>query len=187
MYTKEKMIEDFEEARSIVYQAGLHEIESITVLFEVSPNYTKWLGQCQRKDVNTYIIRINQPYASQATHSDIITTLVHEAIHCIPLCYNHGKHFHTACTNIYAYNGMKISTYAENTPAVQQYVTQRKCFKYKTPHTYYELWCRNCGKKIRTYERSGKVVKKIISKGDKSGIYHTSCGSHDLYIRTIAQ
>lgn len=187
MYTKEEMIEDFEEARSIVYQAGLHEIESITVLFEVSPNYTKWLGQCQRKDVNTYIIRINQPYASQATHNDIIATLVHEALHCLKNCYNHGKHFHAACRDIYAYNGMKIDTHAENTPAVKQYVEQRKVLKYKTPHTYYELWCRNCGKKIKTYERNCNTVMRISMSGKKSGIYHTRCGSHDLYVRTITQ
>lgn len=186
-YTMEDMKEDLEEARGIVYQAGIHEIDDNSYNLVLNPKYTQWLGKCRRNAYRNYTVFLNQPYANMATHEEIMNTLVHEIAHSAPNCMNHKGPWKAVAQKIYLYNGMKIQRLAsiEGNETVSQYVADRKQLKYSTPHTYYEMHCNGCNSKMRTYERKTKAVEKIMRLKENSGYFCRKCGSHDISVNPV--
>lgn len=187
MYTMNQFMEDFEEARCIVYQAGFHEVDDNFYNFELNPKYTKWLGRCRKIAYRNYTIFLSQPYANISTHEEIMNTLVHECLHSLPNCMNHKIQWKNAAQKIYLYNGMKIQRLAstEGNEIVSQYVADRKQLKYSTPHTYYEMHCNGCSSKMHTYERKTKTVEKIMRLKENSGYFCCKCGSHDISVNPV--
>lgn len=189
MYTKEQFIEDLEEARGIVYQAGIHEIDDNSYNLVLNPKYTQWLGKCRRNAYRNYTVFLNQPYANMATHEEIMNTLVHEIAHSAPNCMNHKGPWKAVAQKIYLYNGMKIQRLAstKDNQIVSQYVFDRKEMKYSTPHTYYEITCGDCGKKFHTYERKTKKIERILKLKEKAGYYCTQCHSYNILVNPVVR
>lgn len=187
MYTQNNFQEDYHEAASIVYQAGIHEFEDFYPTLKLVDKYVKFLGKCRRNSYHNYTIELNLKYANLASHEEIINVIVHEILHMGENCMNHGRYWKAAAQKIYLYNGMKIQRLAsiEGNEIVSQYVADRKQLKYSTPHTYYEMHCNGCNSKMHTYERKTKAVEKIMRLKENSGYFCRKCGSHDISVNPV--
>lgn len=84
-------------------------------------------------------------------------TILHELIHTMPKCYNHGKQFQAYAKEISKIYNVKIQTYSlkEENIATKEY---------KLNNSRYVVRCSHCGN-IMSYERNCKFVKAVRDNG----------------------
>ena len=116
------------------------------------------LGVCRKYsicDTRYYNIYLNKKML-KCNDEQIKNTLLHELIHTIDGCFNHGSNFKKQAeivNKLYGYNVQRGNSY-------QEFKNQLN-FKY-------EVCCTNCGAKNRYFKKTN-VVKH-------PSLYHCSCG-----------
>lgn len=177
-YTMENLRADYDEAKTIVLNAGFSEVNSKQYTIELSNKPTSWFGRCWNYGNNTYKIQLNRVYAETASHRDVITTLVHEFVHSFDGCVKHGKIWQEKARLVSARTGLNITTKHEVTEGTMAYHKERLSLTAKVTYTPV---CQDCGKEYKTYLRRTKTVDLITS--GKNICYCTKCKSHNLKIR----
>lgn len=94
-------------------------------------------GRCTFEGHNMYTITINDI----ALHGEVIDTIVHELIHTVKGCMNHGKKFHEIadmCNKLY---NLDIGTHASKKEV-------EACKEYRLRTSKYVIQCTKCGNTI---------------------------------------
>ena len=177
-YTMENLRADYDEAKTIVLNAGFSEVNSKQYTIELSNKPTSWFGRCWNYRNNTYKIQLNKVYAETASHKDVITTLVHEFVHSFDNCVGHGKVWQEKARLVSARTGLNITTKHEVTEGTKAYRKERISLIAKTSYTPI---CQDCGKEFKTYLRKTKIVNSIMN--NEKVCYCPYCKSHNLKIR----
>ena len=135
----------------------------VTKVFIMPKASTRTLGLCERnKDYwgdwdGTYNISLNPCLFADGVNDDIIIqTLLHELIHTVYGCFNHGKnfkHYARIINNKYGYN---ISRLTDSS----QFGVELPKREYK-----YEIWCTVCNKRVARYKRKSHIVECVERDG----------------------
>ena len=163
----------------ILINRAINELKSVNITagniidYEIAPAQRKYWGQCKRTP-NGYIIRINALLLDESI-SDKITmdTVMHEVIHTVNECFNHGKVFKKIAAlvnNKYGYNIKRISSATEMGFSEQSVIETYK----------YSVTCKCCGE-TSYYNRKSKVINSILNN---EGRYICSkCKSNQLEVK----
>ena len=107
-------------------------------IYEVSfGKSTHIFGRCRCEGNDMYTIIIND----LALHGDVISTIVHELIHTVKGCMNHGDKFHKIadiCNKAY---DLDIGTYTSKNEL-------EACREYRLKTARYIVQCTKCGNTI---------------------------------------
>lgn len=111
-------------------------------------------GVCRRHKTSSkvyFTIEINRDlgYEENEYHL-LLETILHEMIHTITGCFNHGTKFKTIGRKFDKY-GYNVNTYSE-----------KKLNRRTLPKKHYKIICKDCGE-VYIYQRKTKTVKNIIS------------------------
>lgn len=152
----------------------------------LSNRMTKTLAATHRKG-GTYWIIFNSKFLKVADDSSIREVVIHEAVHLIDGCFNHGKKFKQVADIMNARYGFHISRCTSD----EAYHEQRIQMRSEKPH--WILKCPTCGHIYGPYYRAGKAVKSCIEMerryscrlcGDNTLIpYHVENGIENRYVR----
>lgn len=135
------------------------------------------LGICRKKcygDVEVFFIEITESYAShpEVTEKEVKNTIMHELIHTLPGCFNHGHFFKVMAKTLNGEYGYNIQRTNENPNAKQQTKTYK-----------YIITCNSCGRKYM-YQKYSKLIKLIDKYPNVHGCTCV-CGSNDLKLKKI--
>jgi len=124
---------------------------------------THTLGLCERNTDwwgnfdGTFTISLNPClFQDKANEDIIIQTLLHELIHTMDGCFNHGKTFKYYASIINNKYGYHISRTTDSS----KYGVELPEQKFK-----YEIWCNVCNKRVARYKRETRIVKLIERDG----------------------
>lgn len=123
---------------------------------------TQWLGQCKRKNGVFSIVLNPALFQSQADDSIVVHVLLHEFIHTVNGCFNHGsnfKYYAGIINNKYHYD------IARTTNATAFNVVM------PTQNNKFEIVCNNCGA-VWHYKRSTDFVQCV----ERDGGQRWTCG-----------
>ena len=133
---------------------------------EINNKALKRLGRCEAKSGNRYVIQINEFHNKLSPETSVMNTLIHELLHSLPKCMNHGELWKRYAN---MYNRAYGTTISRTSPLNGHYKTfkeemERK--KGKTQHKNHSIYsdgkhkitCSKCNKSWY-YERAGRVVK----------------------------
>lgn len=162
---KELLNQYFEFATDLLLSLGIYwgEVKDVIIMPKAS---TTVLGNCHRNNYYGYInytISLNPCLFAEGVNDDIvIQTLLHELIHTINGCFNHGKNFKYYASIINKAYGYNISR-----------TTDSSKFGVELPKQDYkfEIVCANCGAKWH-YKRNTSFVQCV----EKDGGQRWKCG-----------
>lgn len=131
---------------------GFTELNSKYYNLEINSRFRNKLGQCcyNRKSM-FYTIKISKSFI-QVCPEYVSNTMMHELIHSINGCMNHGPNFKHVAKLVNDKFGYNVSTTAYY-DSYNMYLKNTKNYKYKVK-------CSHCGKEW-LYEKAGKIVKGI--------------------------
>ena len=104
---------------------------------------------------NVHHIEISK-WVMQLNNSIIKNTIMHEIIHCIPFCNNHGKEFKKYANYINTKLGYDITTKGNKEA---DYIASNIEFKEENNYKY-KIVCQNCGQTIYRKRFNKNLIKK---------------------------
>lgn len=144
----------FDQVSKIIYNFGFDSSRISEIKF--SPTMTKSWGNTKYNPYQSkYTISLNKVLLPNKRALE--QTLLHELIHTLPGCMNHGKKWKTVadyCNNVYGYNISRTNS-AESLGVT-------------TSDYKYIIRCQKCGKE-NGFQRMSNVVKNYRT-------YHCICG-----------
>lgn len=159
MKTIEEFIEEFDLAKKEV--DSLFKNHNSYVLEYSNGKNVHTLGTCQRLCDNQYKIVINRKFAEVSNIETVHNVIVHEILHSLPNCMNHGKEWKNAANK---YN-RKYNTNISRTTPTECLGDYSEVIK---STNIYEVKCCNCGK-VFGRSRMSDLIKNTSS-------YHCKCG-----------
>ena len=121
-------------------------------------------GSCKKLMNGYFVIEITD----LGLHGDIKSTIVHELIHTVEGCFNHGKEFQSLAKWLSSVYGIEIGTRAsKNEMALSE--------EYRIAKAKYVIRCKKCGQ-IITRQRATRLVKLPIT-------YSCGCGGELVRIK----
>lgn len=152
---------------------------------ELNERALKRFGQCQSKSGNRYVIQINNFHNKLSPEEDVMDTLIHELLHSLPKCMNHGEIWKRYANK---YNSVYGTTIGRTSPIRGDYKTfkeEREKQKGKTQHKNHSVYsdgkhkitCSKCNTSWY-YERAGKIVKSAMQNKKLNCPY---CGLQPFY------
>lgn len=135
----------------------------------VNNRLSRSLGRCIRKD-GTFRIEIARKTAADNVDIDFVRNVImHEIIHTMPGCWNHGHYFQFYASIVNRKLGYHVST--TETAANMEAAGVKPIVKSEVAR--YALVCRKCG---------GKIYRErwCAALANPSGYRHSGCGG-DLY------
>ena len=140
---------------------------SQSISFKENTGFSRY-GFCKRtrnKDTD-FTIAINKWFEKD---EDIITTIMHELLHTIDGCYNHGKIFHNYANLIYKAYGVKVTVYGNhqlNEKAYKNKGIRRNVFKAEDfdNKTMYLMYCPKCKNTFAIKKSSFKFGSRWMCK-----------------------
>jgi len=132
---------------------GFSELNSKLYNLEINPRFRKKLGQCcyNRKSM-FYTIKISKNFM-QVCPEYVKNTMMHELIHSVNGCMNHGPNFQYLASLVNRKFGYNVKTHSD-VPEYSKYLNETKHYRYK-------LMCNTCGKEW-LYEKAGKFVRGVL-------------------------
>lgn len=175
IYNYNDLKRDFQEAKSIVENAGLTEVTEISYHL-LLVQQTSFLGLTHYNYFHNYTIKLNQLYANTASHDDIINTLVHEVLHSLKNGMNHKAPWKSYALIIKNKTGINITRCHAQTESIQNYRAEKKMSLIaKNPEkVVYNFTCLSCGNKF-SYQKQSKYVKRIMANPLNSGLRCSHC------------
>ena len=150
--------------------SGMEKLDAIGIQYgniedvKVNSRAKKRWGQCQRT-ANGFLIEISNMLLDERSSEDgLMNTILHELLHTIPGCLNHGKKWKAMADKVYNAYGIRIKRLSN--AAEKGVAAELEVAKYK-----YFLRCPDCGKEFR-YTRMCETVKH------PERYYHTGCKNH---------
>ena len=116
-------------------------------------------------------IDIATKYMNVAKSEDIISTILHEAIHCIHGCFDHGNRFKTIAEFMNHDLGLKSKITVYNWSPEWM----AESLKYHETKGYWEVSCSVCGAKYKPVKKMCPRLEKIQKHPKQVGC--TSCGT----------
>lgn len=173
-------IEDIREGKAILCSCGLRKIEDIEIKPIFSEGYTKFLGRTKREGTTFYLI-LNHPYANMSSHDGIMNTIVHELLHMLPNCLNHGVVWKSYASVVFRKTGIDIQRLASK-EKTKNYIEARNAIK--NTHTY-QVECTQCHRRLgrKFYRRSG-VIGCITNNPYQQNYCCPYCKTTKLIVKT---
>lgn len=113
-------------------------------------------GRCRRERNGTYHIEIMTYLNRHRSLDDIRQTIMHEVIHTLPGCGNHGETFQKTARRVNEQLGYRISTTSKLSKEAKEAVAYK-----------YVLKCGQCGEELKRYHRKPRI---------SASHYHRPCG-----------
>lgn len=161
-----------EEKLNKLYKECINELNSINIDFtncniniSISKRNNKRYGCCKLEN-NKYSIEISR-WVLELNDSIIKNTIIHELIHCIPNCNNHGKifkYYAETINNKLGYNISRLGNKQEDYMKSNLEYTENTTYRYKficsNCNTVYfrQRICKNFEKKYRCGKCKGKLI-----------------------------
>lgn len=169
-YTVIDLKQEMMECVNILINLG-YEVH-IPVAISINKRLKKALGRCNRNQ-GVYRIEINETYLRTGNSQSIHDTIMHECIHCVDGCFNHGPKWKAVASKVTQsfpqYSISRIS-YDENYGKVLNEISPYR----------YQIICKDCGCKMQRYKNWSKILNAIY--WGNSGYRCCDCGSHSLVI-----
>ena len=167
---QEEVMEDFSLLVSLGCEDLLNKEVRVTWGKKVRAYGTcKYIGK-QLNGKILYEIQINKDYIAVGDSKDVHNTIMHECIHCVDDCMNHGEKWKLIANKVnnkFDFTTIKRTGYDEAYQAVME-------TKYK-----YEAICNKCGTAYR-WIRQGRIYTSCAM-----GKARCSCGSKQFTCRPI--
>lgn len=177
LYTLNDLGNEVKECLKIIKKLKLpNHIGKVRYVLRINTRATKYLGLCTFKSKNplTYIITINGPFLKVAKPQDVHDTIMHEVLHTLPGCMDHGEKWQNYASIIEKYE--------------PRYTISRlgDCTEYKEvlhQKSKYIITCKGCGH-VFYYQRRGRIVNMMIEakmRGiEKTGAFCPYCNSKNF-------
>lgn len=135
-----------------LYDLGFLEIKNKNYIIQINSRFRNKLGRCSYNKITyIYTISINESFMNICPDK-VKNTMMHELIHSINGCMNHGTKFQNIAklvNNKFGYNVHTTSYYED----YDKYIDSTKNYKYK-------IKCSHCGEEW-FYEKTGKVIRSL--------------------------
>lgn len=149
-YTLEDILNEVHECQNLLQAIGFDmEGKKYTTRW-LPKTKVKTLGMCSCTVYNNYIISINESYLRLASPENIHNTIMHEVIHSIDGCANHGPNFKRAGEKVCKYY---VFTSITRLGKDKTYMDEVVATKYK-----YQLRCKTCGHTWNYMRRTQKML-----------------------------
>lgn len=153
---------------------------SYTIRF--NNNATTFLGKI-RKTGNSFIstggcfeIIVNKVYTDMVDIDDVRNTLLHELIHSLPYCMNHGPDWKRQAAKARV-RGYTITRVSGKNAYTEMYNKKRK---EKKQNAKYTVYCDKCGEQWN-YQRTCKVIKSVARNETRYSC--PKCNNHNLKLK----
>lgn len=176
MITQEQLMVLFEECKTQLVNLGYIEILNNHYNIYINTKFKSVLGRIGRYLPNYFIIEINSRYLDVCTENAIKNTIMHELIHSIQGCMNHGckwKNIAHQVNSFYGYNVQRTNSYKEYDSVY-------------TPHALpykYMIRCKHCNK-IWKYKKTTNIIKEL-QQNNASSLYCPYCNHRVFELSNI--
>lgn len=173
---KAEIIEDLE----ILKYHGYKTIPPEKINVAINNRFKRAFGRCDKKE-DGFTIQINGEYLRVAEPKHIHNTIMHEVLHTLPNCFNHGIFWKTAAQKVNYNYGFTISrlSYDANYACVEKEKNKNK--------PLYVIFCPSCNRVVGRYKNQSKVYKAVLSTQDSPYIRKKyrcgTCGDRNLIAR----
>ena len=117
----------------------------------------KALGRCHCEGYNRYTIEVNQGHFEMDSYQECLDTIMHELIHSLKGCMNHGPNFQRAARKVnFNYPEFTIGTHSTETSYVKNVYRKEKRKEAKK----YMVKCTTCGHTWK-YARKTNLIKTL--------------------------
>ena len=152
----------------LLSQIGYTDVTHNTYDCEINSRAVRRLGRCTRLAPNWYSISINSEYLKRAEPESIHNTIMHEVIHSVSGCMNHGAKWKKVADEVNANYQFTPISRTHNLKEDKDYDNYIKG-RYK-----YAIECTQCHSKWNFFRKT-KTYNAC-----KSGRAHCSCGSRSF-------
>lgn len=125
---------------------------------KISSRMTKTLGNCRRNSAHYYTITISKKYLEHSSAQSVHDTIMHEVLHSLPDCMNHGtiwkNYANKICMAIPKYNISRLS----NDKEYGEYINEITKYKYK-------IICKGCGATWKR-QRMSDLIRACAKDGN---------------------
>lgn len=149
---KEKGIKDYQKVVEELFTVAVNlltplQYELPNIKVEASNRLKRALGQAVRTGHDNYRIQISTHHLKHRSGAESLDTMIHEILHCLPECFNHGKHWKHEAYRVNELLGMNIDTKANIE------ITEEELNGYN-----HAIQCKECGT-IMGYMRRTKAYR----------------------------
>ena len=149
LYNLNQMLDS---CKSELVSLGFFELNAKIYRLEINSRFKNTLGQCHYNKLSrVYTISISKDFMKICPEY-VKNTMMHELIHSINGCMNHGPNFQYVANLVNSKFGYDVHTKAYY-DSYNTYLNNTKTYKYKVK-------CSHCGKEW-FYEKAGKIVRGI--------------------------
>lgn len=156
---------------------------------EINNKALKRLGRCEAKSGNRYVIQINEFHNKLSPDTSVMNTLVHELLHSLPNCMNHGemwKRYANMYNRAYGTTISRLSPLEGDYKIFKEEIDKQRGHTQHKNHSVYsdgkhKITCSKCNKSWY-YERAGRVVK-LAMQNKKLKCPH--CGLQSFYYEQV--
>lgn len=157
-YTVIDLKQEMMECVNILINLG-YEVH-IPTKISINKRLKKALGRCN-KNRGIYNIEINETYLRVGNPQNIHNTIMHECIHCVEGCFNHGPKWKAVANKVsqlYPQYSINRASYDKEYGKVLE----------EGPSSYkYQIVCGDCGCKMDKYKRWSKTLESIFWAEEK--------------------
>ena len=145
---------------------ALHIPVSQNISFKTNTGFSRF-GFCKRvKKEDNYVVAINKWFLDE---KDLKETIMHELIHTVDGCYNHGKNFHKYADMIksaYGLNVTVIGNYKLDERAYKNRNSKRKVFETNEfdPNKMILMYCPSCLREFAIKKDTVKFGSRWVCK-----------------------
>jgi hypothetical protein len=168
-YTLEDVKKEIEEDFQILISLGYTDLAQKKVKVEWG-KALKQYGSCAKPYPNTYVIKINQNFIRVGDYKEVHNTIMHECIHCIDGCHNHGPNWKKAAA--------KVNARFDFTP-IERCGTDDNYHEFLKSQAKYQITCKACHHTWNYYR------KTRIFASCANGKATCSCGSKEFDCKTL--
>lgn len=168
-YTLSDIKKEIKEDVELISKLGYNDVDNNKYIPVINTKMTKTLGRCTEyhgREGSEYTIEINNNYLRTADSENVHATIMHEVIHSVDGCLNHGPKWKSIAKEVskaYGFKNIERITYDNEYAKILE-----KGFRHYVK-------CPNCGK-IWKFSKKDKRVKAVINHHAHCGI----CGSKNL-------
>ena len=156
---------------------------------ELNNRALKRFGRCEAKSGNRYVIQINEFHNKLSPETSVMNTLIHELLHSLPQCMNHGeiwKRYANMYNRAYGTTISRLSPLEGDYKIFKEEIDKQRGHTQHKNHSVYsdgkhKITCSKCNKSWY-YERAGRVVK-LAMQNKKLKCPH--CGLQSFYYEQV--
>lgn len=143
--------------KDMLVKLGYPELLDNDYVLEINPRLFKALGRCSKIGNKRYCIDINKRHFEMDSEHECMDTMMHELIHSISGCMNHGPKFQAIARRVnFNYPEFTIGTHSTETSYVKNVYRKEKRKEVKK----YMVKCTTCGHTWK-YARKTNLIKTL--------------------------